>query len=69
MKKNIKDIKKINVLGVEDLAESSVVIRISAEVNSNTQYSVQREMRRYIKLELDKNNIVIPYNQLVIHNE
>ena len=45
------------------------IFRIVAEVDANNQRDVQRELRKQIKLELDKNNITIPYNQLVIHNE
>src|SRR5574344_1308644 len=43
---------EITVLGIEDLASSSVVFRISGEV----------------KTEFDKEKIEIPYDQLVIHN-
>jgi len=60
---------EIKVLGIEQLADSSVVFRVVVEVEANTQYQIQRELRKQIKLELDKNNINIPYNQLVIHNE
>lgn len=58
----------VKVLGVEDLGSSAVVFRLSAEVEQNMIYKVQRDLRKQIKLELDKNNISIPYNQLVIHN-
>ena len=27
------------------------------------------KIRKEVKLQLDKNNIEIPYNQLVVHNE
>lgn len=70
LSKKIPELKgDIKVLGIEDLADSAVVFKIVAEVEANTQYSVQRELRKQIKLELDKNNISIPYNQMVIHNE
>lgn len=68
--KKIPNIKgKIKVLGIEELADSAIIFRVSAEVEANTQYQVQRELRKQIKLEFDKNNINIPYNQVVIHNE
>lgn len=70
LSKKLPNLKSdVKVLGVEDLAESAVVFKIIAEVEPNTQYEIQRELRKQIKLELDKNNINIPYNQLVIHNE
>ena len=36
-------------------------------VNENPSI-LARELRKQIKIELDKNDISIPYNQLVIHN-
>jgi len=69
LSKKIPELKgEITVLGVEALGDSAVVFRITAEVEANKQYQIQRELRKQIKIELDKNNISIPYNQLVIHN-
>lgn len=59
---------EVKVLGIEDLASSSVVYRISAEVKAGEQYVTQREIRKRVKMELDKEKISIPFNQLVIHN-
>ncbi len=59
----------IELLGIEDLGDSAITFRITAEVEAGTQYSTQRKIRREVKLILDKNNIEIPYNQLVVHNE
>ena len=60
---------KVELLGIEKLDDSSIIFRITAEVEAGTQYSVQRKIRKEVKLQLDKNNIEIPYNQLVVHNE
>lgn len=69
IKPKIKELKgNIEVLGIEDLAESAVVFRIIAEVKAGEQYNVQRFIRKEIKKEFDKKNISIPYNQLVVHN-
>lgn len=69
MSKEITDLKgEVNVLGLENLDTSAVVYRITAEVKSGTHFKAQREMRKIIKSELDKNGINIPYSQLVIHN-
>lgn len=69
LSKKIPELKEeIQVLGVESLGDSAIVFRLTAKVEPNKQYQVQRELRKKIKLELDKNNISIPYNQLVIHN-
>lgn len=59
----------IELLGIEKLGESAITFRITAEVEAGTQYSTQRKIRKEVKLILDKNNIEIPYNQLVVHNE
>lgn len=64
----LSDLKgEVKLLGIDDLATSSIKYKISAEVSPLTQYSVEREIRKQIKLELEKNNIKPSYNQLVIH--
>ncbi len=55
------------VLGVTDLASSSVNIRVVVLVNSMTQWGVERAIRQRIKEILNKNNIEIPFPQMVIH--
>ena len=70
LKENIETLKgDINLLGIEDLGDSAITFRMTAEVEAGTQFNVQRIMRKAVKLELDKNKIEIPYNQLVVHNE
>lgn len=59
---------KVQLLGIEDLNSSSVIFRITAEVKAETHYQTQREIKKQIKLEFDKNKITIPYHQVVIHN-
>lgn len=69
--KNIKNpniIGDIKLLGIEKLDSSSVIFRIEAEVKPMKQYETKRDLLKQIKIELDKNNIEIPYEQLVIHN-
>ena len=69
LEKELPDLKgEAKVLGLENLDSSSVVYRVVAEVKSGTHYNAQRQMRKIIKQELDKNGISIPYSQLVIHN-
>ena len=59
----------ITLLGIESLGDSAITFRLTAEVEGGTQYAAQRQMRKAVKLKLDKNKIEIPYNQLVVHNE
>jgi small conductance mechanosensitive channel len=55
------------VLGVTDLASSSVNIRVIAKTNPETQYAVERKLRQAIKELLDENGIEIPFPQVVVH--
>ena len=60
---------KIELLGVQSLGENGIVYRIVAPCKAMEQYGVERLLRKAIKLALDKNHIIIPYLQVVIHNE
>lgn len=67
--KELDNIKgAVTLLGITNLGDSGVEFRITVDTEPMKQYIVQRKLLREIKLELDKNNIEIPYNQLVIHN-
>ncbi len=55
--------------GVDSLADSSVVLRILAKCHELDRYKVQRAMNREFKLLFDKNNIEIPFPQLVVHKQ
>lgn len=55
-----------NVLGIVDLGESEVIIRILADTKIGENWSVEREIRRYIKNRFDKEGINIPYPRRVI---
>ena len=58
----------IKVLGINELADSAVIIRITAETESYKQYEVQRLIMKEIKTLFDKENIKIPYPQIEVHN-
>ncbi len=67
--KEVKLIKgKPQVLGINQLGESGIEYRITAETKSMQHIDVQRILLREIKLSFDQNNIEIPYNQLVIRS-
>lgn len=59
---------EIKLLGVEDLGSSAVIFKIIAETKPMKHYDVARKLRKEIKDELNKHDIVIPYDQLVVHN-
>lgn len=58
----------VEVLGIENLADSSVVFRITAKTNALEHFGIQREIRKAVKLRLDKEKIKIPYPQIEVHN-
>lgn len=58
----------VELLGINDLGTSSITYRITATTISMKQFEIQRKIMREVKIELSKNNISIPYNQLVVHN-
>jgi small conductance mechanosensitive channel len=57
------------VLGVENFAESGVVVRIAAKTLPLKQWEVARELRRQIKKRFDAEGIEIPYPQTVNWND
>ena len=54
-------------LGVESLGESSVVMRIVADVDEKDFYLGYRTLNREMKLMCDRHGIEIPFNQIVVH--
>ncbi|MCW3488958.1 mechanosensitive ion channel family protein [Dethiobacter alkaliphilus] len=56
------------VLGVVELADSSVEIRIIARTEPMTQWQVERNMLRAIKNKFDELGIEIPYPRRVIYD-
>ncbi len=63
----IIDIPK--VLGINELAESSVVIRITADSKIGENWRVERELRKFILKRFEKEGIEIPFPQVVVHNK
>lgn len=60
------------VLGVQELSDSSVIFRIIGKCKVGSYLDierVQRIMRKELKTSMDKNNIKIPYPQIEVHNE
>lgn len=53
------------VLGVQAMGPSDVIIRVIAECKPNTHHAVTRKMRAMIKAEFDARGIEIPYPKMV----
>ena len=54
-------------MGVQSLADASVVLRIVGMVQEHNRYNVARALNREMKILFDKNNISVPFPQLVVH--
>lgn len=52
--------------GVYELGASSVNIKVVAKCKESNKYSTELALNREMKLLFDKNNVNIPYNQMVI---
>lgn len=57
------------VVGVIDLASSSVNMRVIVKTITETHYAVERAIRQRIKEVLDENHIEIPFPQVVVHQQ
>ncbi len=53
--------------GVSELGDSAVIIRFVANCDEDAKYQVERDMNRQFKLLFDKNNINIPFPQVVVN--
>ena len=68
VKEAIPDIKEGPFYkGVSELGDSAVVIRFVANCDEGVKYQVERDMNREFKLLFDKNNINIPFPQVVVN--
>jgi small conductance mechanosensitive channel len=56
-----------DVLGVQELADSAVNIRIIVRTRPGKQWDVKRELRRRIKNRFDQEGIEIPFPQRTVH--
>ena len=54
-------------LGVDDLGDSSIILKIVGDTEVAEQWGVAREMRRRLKIACDKEGISIPFPQLTLN--
>lgn len=71
IRKRHEDVFKSEIicLGVENLGDSSVVLRFCVEVNEKDVFSGRRLLNKELKIAFDKNNITIPFPQLDVHTK
>lgn len=69
IKKENKDINgDISCVGITSFDSSSINFRITAEVKAMKHHEIQRLILKEVKLLFDQEKIIIPYDQVVIHN-
>ena len=54
--------------GVDQLGDSAVIVRVIAHCEERDRIDVRRALNKELKILFDKNNISIPFPQLVIHH-
>lgn len=60
--------KDLELLGVNELADSAVVYRVVVETEPMQQFAVERFLKKEIKKVFDNSKIKIPYQQIEVHN-
>lgn len=53
--------------GVAELGDSAVIIRFVARCDEDNKYQVERDMNRQFKLLFDRNDINVPFPQVVVN--
>jgi small conductance mechanosensitive channel len=61
-------VKPPELLGVQNLGASEVVIRIISEVKPMKQWHIARMIRKEVKTRLDQHGIEIPFPRMVMYN-
>ncbi|WP_090239911.1 mechanosensitive ion channel family protein [Fictibacillus solisalsi] len=57
------------VLGIQSVGATEVVIRVTAEVLPMTHFKITRELKKAIKLRLDEEGIELPFQKLVSYHK
>ncbi len=72
MKEELTDIPNatgsLDILGINELADSAVVYRIVVPVKPAKHFETERYLRKQIRTYFKENKINIPYNQIEVHN-
>lgn len=63
----LENVTKVEYKGLNEFADSAIYYKIRISCKPEFKPQVKRNANRIIKLELDKNNIDIPYQQIDVH--
>ena len=61
-------LEEMSCLGIQELSDSSIKFRVVVKSKYLDKFSLDRELKKEIILSFKKNNITIPYKQVVVHN-
>lgn len=61
-------IGKVEILGINELASSSINYRIMVETKGLGNFVIQRQIKKIVLEEFNKENISIPYNKVEVIN-
>lgn len=61
-------LKQFECLGIQELSSSSIRFRLVANTAYLDQFSLDRSIKKEVVKIFAKNNITIPYTQVVVHN-
>lgn len=64
-----KDVYSMELLGIDEFADSSIKYAIILECVAMTHYGAKRKVLGLVKSKFDEEGIVIPYNQIDVHIE
>jgi len=62
-------VSKVELLGIQELADSAVIYRIVADCQPLKDFEFKRKALKVVKDVFDSKNISIPYPQVVAHSE
>lgn len=69
LNKTLPELKgTVELLGIQELSDSAVCYRIIAPTVSMKHFEIEREIRKQVKIKLDKEKIKIPYPQIEVHH-
>ena len=61
-------VKKVDILGLNEIGDSGLKFRLVVKSDYSNSIALSRKLKRKIVDTFNKNNISIPYKQVVIHN-
>ena len=67
--KNNNDVEEVSYISVDDLGDSYISYKLKIICNPINKLQVRRDALRSILVEMERNNVSVPYTQIDIHNK